>query len=310
MGSRTKQARGRLLRSRTPSMPAPARTARQTASADGAGDRGAATARRNDAMVLSERIRERSRRFTPSFRKVAGYLLDHPQEIAFLPASKVAAHAGVSESVVVRFAGGLGYAGYPEMQEAAQAFVRSRLSPAARFESVAITNTSTLEDIFRSVILQDAHNLRATAEYMGNQAVFPGIVNALLRAGHVYVVGFRGLSYLAGLLTLLLDMAGIEATSIPHGDATGFQAIRRLKKGDALVAFAFVRYTKATAGMVELARTRGAATVVICDSTATAACINAIVTALSAKTRARVARSLRDIDDVLPKDQFDFLGPS
>jgi len=34
------------------------------------------------------------------------------------------------------------------------------------------------------------------------------------------------------------------------------------------------------------------------------------VTALSAKTRARVAQSLRDIDDVLPKDQFDFLGPS
>jgi DNA-binding MurR/RpiR family transcriptional regulator len=325
-----------IPRSRTRASSTPPRSAQSAVSADGTADRLRPTAWSSEGAALSERIRERSRRFTPSFRKVAEYALDHPQEIAFLPAAQVAAHAGVSESVVVRFAGGLGYAGYPAMQRAAQAFVRSRLSPAARFESVPITKASRPEEVYRSVLLQDVGNLQSTAEHMANQAVFPGIVDALLRAGRVYVVGFRGLSYLAGLLTLLLDMTGVEATLIPHGDATGFQAIRRLKKGDALVAFAFVRYTRATAQMVELACTRGAATIVICDSvmaraarmadfalqastvsstfwnsyTAGVACINAIVTALSAKARTRVAKSLREIDEVLPKDQFDFLGTS
>jgi DNA-binding MurR/RpiR family transcriptional regulator len=333
MGPRAYPARALRARMRAAAMPL--RHAHPAWFADGAADRVTA-APSSDGMALSERIRERSRRFTPSFRKVAEYALAHTHEIAFLPAAKIAAHAGVSESVVVRFAGGLGYAGYPAMQQAAQAFVRSRLSPAARFEAVPITKTTALEDIYRSVLLQDVGNLRSTVEHMANQAVFPKIVKVLLRAGHVYVVGFRGLSYLAGLLTLLLDMAGIEVTLIAHGDATGFQTIRRLKRGDALVAFAFVRYTKATAQMVKLARGRGVTTIVICDSimaraahvadvalqastvssnfwnsyTAAVACINAIVTALSAKARTRVRQSLRDIDEVLPKDQFDFLGGS
>src|SRR5712691_6552551 len=114
---------------------------------------------------LFERIRSGSGHFTPSFRKVAEYVISHPHEVAFLPAAKVAAGPQVSESVVVRFAGALGYPGYPAMQQAAQAFVRSQLSPSQRFESLRITRSSTSADIFRSVFLQDIGNLRATVEH-------------------------------------------------------------------------------------------------------------------------------------------------
>jgi len=292
------------------------------------------TARPPLDTTLFERIRGSSEGFTRSFRKVAEYVLSHAPEIAFLPAAKVAANVGVSESVVVRFASSLGYAGYPAMQAAAQAIVRSQLSPAARFETLSITATSAPADIYRSAIQQDMDNLFVTVNDVANQTSFPGIVDALSRAGHVYVVGFRGLNCLAGLLSLLLDMTGIGTTLIPHGDASGFQAVRRIRKGDALVAFAFARYTKATAQMVDLARKRDAATVVVCDSvmaraarmadfalqtatvsssfwnsyTAAVACINAVIAALSAKTRPRVAQTLKEIDAVLPKDQFDYDG--
>jgi DNA-binding MurR/RpiR family transcriptional regulator len=286
-----------------------------------------------DGADLFERIRNGAGSFPPSFKKVAEYIVAHTQDVAFSPAARVASAAGVSESVVVRFAAELGYGGYPAMQQAAQAYVRSRLAPAARLESVPITSASTASEILRSVFSKDIENLRATAEYVPNEAVFARVVEVLLEAQRVYIVGFRGLRHLAGLMAFLLDMASLECILITHGDADGFHVASRIRKGDALVAFAFSRYTTATRNLVELARAREARTIVVCDTvmapaartadcvlqTATAsssfhnsyvaavACINAIVAAISTKARARVTRRLREVDANLPDGYFDVL---
>lgn len=286
------------------------------------------------AADLFERIRHASDTFTPSFRKVAEYVLNHTQEVAFSPAARVAATAGVSESVVVRFAGELGYAGYPAMQAAAQAFVRSKLAaPSARFEALPITHASAPPEIFRSVLLQDVGNIHGTLEHAANQGAFTRIVDVLLGARRVYVLGLRGLAHLAGLAAFLLDMAGLDATAITHGDAVGFQAASHIQKGDVLVAFAFVRYTKATTAIVKMTRRRDARAIVICDSmmapaaraadyalqaatvssgffnsyTAAVACLNALIVALSTKARARTSRRLREVDASLPMEDFDLL---
>jgi DNA-binding MurR/RpiR family transcriptional regulator len=281
---------------------------------------------------LFERVRSGSDTFTPSFRRVAEYIVNHTQEVAFSPAAKVAAAAGVSESVVVRFARVLGYAGYPSMQQAAQAFVRSQLiGPSARFDALPITSASTPRDIFHSVLLRDVRNLHRTDEYLPNHSAFTKTVDAVVDAQRVYVVGFRGLSSLASLTAFLLDMAGVDAVPVTHGDAFGFQTASRMRKGDALLAFAFVRYTTATRDLVEMARRLDAPTIVICDSvmapaahkadyvlqaavdsssfhnsyTAAVSCINALIVAISTKCRTRVARRLREVDEHLPAQEFD-----
>lgn len=287
---------------------------------------------------LFDRIRAASNRLTPSFRKVAAYVVDHTHDVAFSPAARVAERAGVSESVVVRFAGELEYAGYPAMQEAAQAFVRSQLQgPAARFERVVITPSSAPLDIFRSIMLQDIDNLRATVDHTANHTAVGSIVDALLAARRIYVTGFRGLRNLAGLFTFLLDIAGFEAVLIAQGDATGFQAASSIRRGDVLIAFAFARYTRVTRALVEMAGRREATTVVITDSvmapaartadhvlqtavtspsyfnsyTAAVSGINALLVAVSTRARTRVSRRLREVDEALPPEEFDVApGPA
>ena len=281
---------------------------------------------------LFERIRNASGTFPPSFKKVATYVIAHTQDVAFSSAAKVAAAAGVSESVVVRFAGELAYAGYPAMQQAAQAFVRSQLlAPSAKLEAVPITSASTSPEILRSVILQDIENLRATAEYVPNEDAFGRAVDVLLEAQRVYLVGFRGLHHLAGLIAFLLDLASLETVLISHGDADGFHMASRMRRGDAVIAFAFGRYTRATKDLVELARAREVSTIVICDTVmapaareadcvlqtatgsssfhnsyaAAVACINALVAAISTRARSRVSKRLREIDAILPPGYFD-----
>ena len=62
----------------------------------------------DDHLEIFQRIRSAYGDLSPSFRKIADFLLESYRDAAFLPASRVAARADVSESVVVRFAGALG----------------------------------------------------------------------------------------------------------------------------------------------------------------------------------------------------------
>jgi DNA-binding MurR/RpiR family transcriptional regulator len=285
---------------------------------------------RPQAADLLERIRLQADSFSVSFRRVADYVSAHLTDVAFYPAARVADAAGVSESVVIRFATALGYSGYPEMQKTAQAHVRAQSAPSTRFESVAITRTSTCEEILRAVLAQDANNLTETMADPTTHAFSP-TVDALLGARRVYVAGFRGLSHPAGLLAFLLDMAGIETTLLPHGNAVDFQLARHIGSQDVFLAFTFVRYTKRTLDLVRLAKSRGAQVVVITDAvTAPAAraadlvlraavrtqsfhnsyvaaisLINALITAVSVRARERVGRALKEVDAVMPVEEFD-----
>lgn len=69
---------------------------------------------------LSEKIQENRRGFSKSQRAIARYLQEHPEEVAFMTASRLGSTVGVSESTVVRFATEIGYSGYPAMQQAVQ----------------------------------------------------------------------------------------------------------------------------------------------------------------------------------------------
>ena len=53
---------------------------------------------------LSLRIQARRRGFSKSQRAISQYLEEHPEQVAFMTASKLGATVGVSESTVVRFA--------------------------------------------------------------------------------------------------------------------------------------------------------------------------------------------------------------
>ena len=51
-------------------------------------------------------------RLSPTQRRVARYVADHPREAPFLSSVELAARAGVSQPTVTRLAVALGYGGY------------------------------------------------------------------------------------------------------------------------------------------------------------------------------------------------------
>lgn len=288
---------------------------------------------RDATLDFFHRVKDRYGDLSPSFRRVGDYLIANYRDAAFLPAARVAMLVDVSESVVVRFAAALGYSGYPEMLRAMQRIVKSELAPARRLttdSSGKPTSGVDRNDILQRVLAQDIDNLNLTAADPMTRASFDRAAQIVSEASEVYCLGLRGLSNLAGLLGFLLNMGGERSHVITHGDATLFEQLYHIQRGDAMVAFAFRRYTRRTIEALKFAAKRGAKTITITDSPASPTAqiadlalvahvksesffnsyaaavgiINALVAKVVGMRFSRTREALERIEEFLPEEDF------
>lgn len=276
---------------------------------------------------LIEQLRSQYDQLSPSFAKVASYLMSHYEDAAFMSASEIAQHADVSESVVVRFAAAMGFEGFPQLRRKLQKIVKAKLSPARR---LADTQVNHRDPFFRSMVERDRDNLLKTLESLSEQA-FDGAVKALVRAGHIYVLGFRCLANLAGILGFWLNTFLPNTRVLTCADTRLFDSLRFIQTGDVLVTFYFKRYDKRTLEAIQLARSAGAQTITITDSflspsarlsdvvlacqtqsgyffnsyVSAVSMINILVSGCAREVgRERVQHMLERLDEILPDDDF------
>jgi DNA-binding MurR/RpiR family transcriptional regulator len=86
-------------------------------------------------IAYHERIRSMRPSFSPSFNRLADYLLDSYPEAAFLTATELAHSLDLDAATVVRFAQKLGYPGYPDLQREIRQRVRDKLLVPAQVEA-------------------------------------------------------------------------------------------------------------------------------------------------------------------------------
>ena len=289
---------------------------------------GAASVPSDDVFA---RLRARQADLSPGQRRVAEHLIAHAEDVAFQSAAEVAAAAGVSESLVVRFAAALGYRGYPGLVRELQGRVRARASLPERLRRrpAELGADTPAQDVWAAVAAQDQANLAATLED-ATSSPLEEVVGALLGARTIFVVGLRGSAHLAGLFGLLLDKAGADARVHTSGDVTLFDRLRSMGEQDVLVAFSFARYTRRTIEALRLARGRGATAVAITDAltapavaeanlslhvqvasasfqhsyAAVVSLLNALVVAWTLRAPERTLASLEALEAVLPEGEF------
>ncbi len=213
---------------------------------------------------LSQRIEHSRRGFSKSQRAIARYLQDHPEEVAFMTASRLGATVGVSESTVVRFATEIGYSGYPAMQQAVQEMIRNKLTSFQRLEMTS--RNIPPERLLDAVMEQDIDILRRTKESLGRDD-FYSAVEALVGAKRVFVLGAGSslalATFLAHYFRLIFDTVQlVEATS----ESAIFQQMVRAGEGDAIIAISFPRYSKKAAKALKYAHDKGMTAIAVTDS--------------------------------------------
>ena len=209
-------------------------------------------------------IRENMDGFSKGQKRIAAYILSNYDKAAFMTASKLGELVGVSESTVVRFAALLGYDGYPAMQKALGELVRGKLTSIQRIQ----TSNDRLfsSDVVNTVMQMDMEKIRIATEEV-DRAVFTQVVDKLLEARHIYILGVRSSSFLAGYLHFYLHLIFENVTLVTSNSAGDIlESILRIGPGDVLVGICFPRYSKATVKGVRFAHDRGADVVAVTDS--------------------------------------------
>lgn len=208
-------------------------------------------------------IQENLSRFSKGQRRIANYILENYDKAAFLTASRLGKIAQVSESTVVRFASALGYDGYPEMQKALQEMLRSRLTSAQRTRVSAAQLSGT--DLVTSVLQTDMEKIQLAIEEISRED-FDIAVNELIEAKHIYILGVRSSSFLAGYLHFYFHLIFENVTLVTNNSAGDIlEKILRIGPGDVIVGISFPRYSQSTVKGIQFAKDRGAKLIAITD---------------------------------------------
>ena len=210
---------------------------------------------------MIDRLNQSGKRLSKGQRRIVEYIAAHYDKAVFMTASRLGESVGVSESTVVRFASAMGYEGYPQLQRSLQELVSHRLTANQRFEmSTEIDPREALNVVLKS----DVQNLRATMEQM-DITVFEDVVNRLLSARAIYVMGLRSAAPLAQFMGYYLNYIFDNVHLVSSGATDVFEEISKLQENDVLVGISFPRYSTRTLEAMRFAKRCGAQVVAITD---------------------------------------------
>ena len=232
-----------------------------------------------NAQDMMERLNQSGRRLSKSHRRIAEYITEHYDKAVFMTASRLGENVGVSESTVVRFAGAMGYEGYPQLQRSLQELVSHRLTAGERFEKATEIDP---RNVLSTVLKSDMQNLHNTLEDL-DPRVFENIVSRLLNARSIYVIGLRSAAPLAQFLVNYLRYMFDKVRLVSGGPADGLEEMLQLTAPDVLIGISFPRYSARTLEVMRFARHCGAQVVAITDGPMSPLCEVADAT-LTART--------------------------
>ncbi|MGE8188692.1 MurR/RpiR family transcriptional regulator [Pseudomonas sp. NPDC086278] len=220
-----------------------------------------------DKQQLDKLIEETFPTLTPTLRRAARFILDHPGEIALQSMRTVATMAKLQPASMLRLAKQLGFGGYEEMRDCFRQWLTERDSMFTQRADLLRKGSHGDQncELIREILKAEQGNLEAT---FSAQRYAPIIAahGILTHARHIYVVGLRSLfpaayyfSYVCGVFlnntTLLSGVGGAFADEL-----------RRIGPDDALVVFSYHPYAQDALRAVQFSREQQAKVIAITDS--------------------------------------------
>lgn len=195
---------------------------------------------------------------------IANYIINQYDKAAFMTAAKLGEVVGVSESTVVRFAIELGYDGYPKLQRVLQELIKSKLTSVQRME--VSSNRISEENILKSVLQSDMEKIKITLEEI-DQNVFNKVVESLLKAKKIYILGVRSSAPLASFLGFYFNII-FDNVRLVHTTSVSemFEQIIKVSEEDVVIGISFPRYSKRTIKAMQFVKSQGATVIAITDS--------------------------------------------
>ncbi|MCH4888847.1 MurR/RpiR family transcriptional regulator [Acidaminobacter sp. JC074] len=212
---------------------------------------------------LLNRIQSRFKKLSKGQKRIADYILNNYDKVAFMTAASLGQAVDVSESTVVRFANALGYGGYPKLQKALQESIKTKLTTVQRFEMSKELESNS--DLYRKIMTQDIENIQRSLDDLDMDNLM-NIADEIHKARRVYVLGLRSSAVLAQYLSFYLNFAIDRVNVIPVGVLDPFDSVINLSEEDLLIVITFPRYSNQTLKLAKYVHEKNVPIISITDS--------------------------------------------
>jgi DNA-binding MurR/RpiR family transcriptional regulator len=246
----------------------------------------------NGSGDIIEELRRNYDRLTQSQKRIAEFIVGHPQTVAFSTVDQMAAKLDVNPSTVVRFTYRIGLNGFPDLQDRMRELVRGQLSrtgdPIAERQGNGAHLAGTS---FGASFSHDWRNLHRTIEGI-DPDIFGRAIDLISRARRVYVTAGFSTFPVANYFGLILDRLRPDITLLASSDAFANVRLAEIKSEDCVVAFTFPRYAASTHRIALWSKEQDAKVIAVTDSPISAVGQIADVLLLAASTGAGMQNSL------------------
>ena len=199
---------------------------------------------------------------TPTGRRIAAYLLEHPEDVALLSVQELATELRTGPASIIRTVQKLGYSGLAELKKTLRSTLQRMRSPLEQFGMNLDDAGGEVPPAIAAIAKREARNIADTVRAF-DERVFRGAVDTFARAHTVYVLGVGVSAHLAGLAAFVLQHVGLRSFALQHTGLSLSEQLIRAGKHDALLAFSFPPYSAQTIEVSRLAREQGVSVVAI-----------------------------------------------
>ncbi len=219
---------------------------------------------------LTRIIHERHDGMSKTNRKIALHLTQNPNDVAVMSLNAIASDCGAHASSFVRFAQGLGYDGFSDLQ----VLFKHRLTTAApgfearqkALEQELSSNPDAKGGKYLSdLVIRDIASLQ---ELLSNTATenLKEAAMAINAADTVFVIGQLRSGPVAELFRYVLTMLGKKVVILDASGGLATHMAKTMSSNDVLLAISFRFYANEVVNIVEEASRRGIQVVGISDS--------------------------------------------
>ena len=202
-------------------------------------------------------------RLTKNQKKIAQFLIDHPEEIAFSSIDIIADKLNVGKATVVRLAQSLGYKGFLELKTELSNRLRDDIRPSKKLKA-ALNNAHLKSDFVSRIAGDEIKNIQDTIQSL-DQDAFDKAVKILSGTSQIFTMGLGISALISQLAAYYLNRISIKAKPFSHGSISFQEQIISLNKLDTIVAFSLQPYSYETIEAAEYAKLKGIRVISLTD---------------------------------------------
>ena len=207
-----------------------------------------------DASIQSIEIIIRSKIDTLSKREkiIANFFIEQLTNVAFLSIHDISEKLSVGRASIVRFAQKLGYDGFYALKQDIKNQLQTRIAPLERYQ-LALKDSAPSVTSINQIAENEVNNINFVINNL-DRKLFDQAAKLLAHAETIYCTGFNMSSFLAGILSFLLQRIGLKSFPTNLGGRSLEEQLINIGSKDVLVTFSNPPYSVETIKAAQFAK--------------------------------------------------------